>query len=100
MQDSSDFKFPLPASTEKKLLLHWLGLESPSDDAANIRLPPNITDPALPTFGAFLASHPVTVISSPFFNESRLHPLRIRPLGLPNSKSQVITSPLSPFAST
>src|SRR5688572_2577875 len=97
MQDSSDFRFLVFSFSFD----YWVGASS-FEDPAKRRLPVLVmtTVPALATLGANFASHPVTVISSPAFNESLRQPFRIKPLGLPISKSQFTTTPFASLEST
>ena len=50
--------------------------------------------------GKFLAGAPDTLTRSPGFNESRVHPRRIKVTGLGSSKLQFTVSPLSSVTST
>jgi len=71
------------------------------DEPANTFFPSaRVTVPAFATCGAFFARQPVTVTVSPIFSEFRVQPRLIKPFGLPSSKSQLLTLPVSSFAST
>src|ERR1700686_2892214 len=64
---------------------YLVGAPSSVDPANTLRPSARLIDRAFPRFEPSLARYPSTVMPSPGFREFRVQPLRISPLGLPNS---------------